>query len=56
MGPSSKELRALAAADRAAAEVQTLPNAKQVLLRSAERWEAMAERAEFAESHPRTKY
>jgi hypothetical protein len=56
MGPSSQELRALAAADRAAAEVQTLPNAKRLLLQSAERWERLAERAELIESHPRTKY
>jgi hypothetical protein len=56
MGPSSKELRALAAADRAAAELQTLPNAKRVLLQSAERWDMMAERAEHSESHPRRQY
>lgn len=49
MGLPSESLRALAAADRAAAAQEKLPNAKRVLLQSAVRWDEMADRAEMHE-------
>ena len=56
MSDDPKLYRERANAERAEAEISTLPNVRTMALRSAERWEEMAQRAERVQSLAAERY